>query len=339
MSKTVRNILIAVGVVVVVAIAAIPISKQLLPASNSGDPTTTSPQSTIPDVIPEDPTEAETEAETQAPTEGDTEADEPATSLSNVKVVQTTKKPSSSSNPTTKAPTTTKPTPEEIKSGKDTLGMIAGGLDASGEPERSLLSYAYDVEGDYFYTETDAWQRQFGFNTLYDQGGALIVMYYDTLRIRFVYDGLEWQIQLWKGQYGFLFLGAEIGVYHRPEGSTNGTNIDHFQCATDENMLDMHMQMYNKGDLVLQRPYKKYWWCTGFITGRLDRFSDRSQLVVAAQITFKSNEMAKLFADGLAANGFKQVSKINVKNVDTYQIAGKDVAIVWKNIKHSLNGK
>ena|GEM_PF-6481634 len=135
----------------------------------------------------------------------------------------------------------------------------------------SLLSYQKDPTDGYFYTEINAWQRSLGFSSLYDTMAPVTIMFYDTVRVKFTYGELDWMIQMWKGQYGFQFLGAEIGVYHKPEGGTNGENIEHYDCATDENMLGMEMRLYNHGVVMFRRPYKQYWWVTGFVSGKLDK--------------------------------------------------------------------
>ena len=232
----------------------------------------------------------------------------------------------------------------------DQFGLQA--VPGSGEETGgSLLSYKMDPVDGYFYTETQAWQRQFGFNRVYDQAATLIFFYYDTVRVFFTYDGLDWMIQMWKGQYGFMFLGAEIGVYTKPEGRGTGGSMEHYDCATEEQMLPMEMRMYNKGEVGFRRPYKKYWWATGFIPGTLDSFGDRSQLVMEARVTFRDATMAQLFVNGLedveGTNGstFSQGKKLNIGKgsesgfcleSDEYYRKGKDVFIVWQYVKQPL---
>ena len=367
MSKSVRNILIAVGALVIVITAAIPIAMLLRPGTidpgnDSSTPTYDSNTTTTPWQPPEtDPTEpddsallgeSESHSEDGQTTGYPTQNNPPTYPAANpttraaaaprpTTTRPTTARPTTAvptTKPTTKVPTTTKP-----PSTQDLFGQM---VEAHGEPEdgRSLLSYKMDPNEGYFYTETNAWQRNFGFNAIYDTMAPVTVMFYDTVRIKFTYaypgsESLDWMIQMWKGQYGFLFLGAEIGVYHKPEGRSNGGNIEHYDCATDANMLGMEIRMYNKGEVAFRRPYKLYWWVTGFVSGKLDKYADRSQLMVEARITFKDNNMARLFADGLDAAGFEKVSKLDIAQWDTYVQNGKDVLFVWKYIKQSLNGK
>ena len=192
----------------------------------------------------------------------------------------------------------------------------------------AVFSYMYNDSGNFFYTEQNPWQREFGFNTLYDWAAPITVMYYDTIRVKFNYENLDWMIQMWKGQYGLVFVGSEIGVYTRNEKS----QIDHYECADDDHLLPMEMTLYQDGVKLFSRKYAPHWWCTGFTYGHLTdfKFNDRSCLTVEARITFRSDEMAQLFAQGLAEAGFKNVSSISYKNAETFAVDGKDVLFVWR---------
>lgn len=124
-----------------------------------------------------------------------------------------------------------------------------------------FLSYKYDKDGDFYFTADDPWQRNFGFNELYDVGASFIAFYYDTMRCKFRYDDKDWLIQFWKGQYGFVFLGWEIGVYNKPVSRTS----EHYDCAEDKDMLKMSLTGFRKGEEQFSREYGKFWWCTGFV--------------------------------------------------------------------------
>lgn len=180
-----------------------------------------------------------------------------------------------------------------------------------------FLSYMFDADGNYYFTKDDPWQRNFGFNEMYDVGAPFIVFYYDTMRCKFNYNNKDWLIQFWKGQYGFVFLGAEIGVYNKPETR----EVEHFDCASDEDSLMMSMTFYRKGKELLTRDYAKYWWCTGFVPGKLDQFSDRSELSIKCRITMKDYKMLIGMAGALKENGMEL-------NKD-YTTSGLDVFITW----------
>ncbi len=198
----------------------------------------------------------------------------------------------------------------------------------------SIASYKYDPNGNYYYTDDkNAWQSNFGFNEGYDSMAPVTMMYYDTVRTKFVYDNKEWLVQIWKGQYGYAFVGGEVGIYTRKVGS-GGT---HFNCAKKEDWLKMEMCfMWDENQTgnyepIFNRPYTEYWWCTGFVVG-FDGGVNRHQFRLVTHITFKDVEMANAFCEAFEANGFKRVSSLNSDNLDSFVQVGADVGFVWQNI-------
>lgn len=200
-----------------------------------------------------------------------------------------------------------------------------------------VLSYKYNPDGGYFYTDDKkCWQQNFGFNEGYDSMAPLGMMNYDTVRVKFVYDNKEWLVQLWKGQYGYAFVGGEVGVYTRKVGS-GGT---HYNCAKEEDWLNMEMAFVwdrsHDGNYktIFARDYTKYWWCTGFVPG-LETGAPRDQFRLVTHITFESEEMAEIFCREFEKQGFRRVEKLNNNEIDTFVQVGADVAFVWQDIVHN----
>ncbi len=201
----------------------------------------------------------------------------------------------------------------------------------------NLASYKYNPDGNFFYTDDkECWQKNFGFNEVYDAFAPITMMYYDTVRTTFEYGGKEWLIQTWKGQYGMAFVGGEVGVYTRPIGSIGS----HYICADKEDWLYMETAFmwdeYETGEYraVFNREYDKYWWATGFVVG-FPNGSLRKTLTefrLVTHITFKDAEMADAFCKSFENNGFTRVSKLNNNSPDTFVQVGADVAFVWQNI-------
>lgn len=140
----------------------------------------------------------------------------------------------------------------------------------SKELEKSgVIGYLYDPKRNVFYTAADPWQRNFGFNIIYDTVAPFTLLNYATVRFKFRADGKDWMIQAWKGQYGLVFYGAEVGVYTKP----TSRSAEHYDCASDSDMLKMAMVFYKKNTVTgkwvkrFERPYGTYWWCTGFKPG------------------------------------------------------------------------
>lgn len=227
--------------------------------------------------------------------------------------------------PTT-APTTTRPDftlpALQMPTTSASAGSNSSGLLDNLKPDgvlfdQGMAGFQFNKTGNYYYTNTDPWQRTLGYNELYDNGAAFVAIYIDTMRCKFRYDNKDWMIQFWKGQYGYVFIGHEIGVYYKNTDRT----AEHYDCVSDEDSLYMEMDGLRDGEVLYHRDYGKYWWCTGFVPGKLDKFADRSELQIDARITMKDKEMLNAFVDSLEQNGM-------VKGHD-YTVKGLDVYLVW----------
>lgn len=209
---------------------------------------------------------------------------------------------------------------------------------------QQFAGYRWSPEGQYYYTDDkDCWQVNAGYNEVYDQMTPVTAMFIDCLRVRFNYDNKDWMVQFWKGQYGWLLLGAEIGLYTAPEGENSGVHgdINHYSCAAQEDWLYMQLDCYyaeqGKGtyEQLFSRPYAKYWWPTGFVKGQLTKYTaPRSELKVKARITCKDEAMTDAFVAGLKEAGFRRAaSNVTSQMVDdTYYRDGNDVWILWSDL-------
>ncbi len=168
----------------------------------------------------------------------------------------------------------------------------------------SDAGYAYDAVQDIFYTKMNAWQRKYGYCSLYDEAAAFMGMILDTEAIRFDHGGKRWMIQLWKGQYS-LNTGCEIGVYNtkKPDlnipGFFNGT---FYQCVNNSDRLEMGY-MLMKNDRVLFRKEGKHWWLASFRPGE---FSEPWELIMRIRITFKDAAMCSSFIQSMMKIGYKK---------------------------------
>lgn len=162
--------------------------------------------------------------------------------------------------------------------------------------------YSYDQKQDIFYSNMDAWQRNMGYCRLYDDAAAPMGMIIDCEPIYFEYDGKRWLIEFWKGQYD-LTTGCELGVYTTEEPDLNIPGVFNgpfFQCAKDENRLNMDYYLMKNGKKVLERK-DNHWWLTGF---KLGEFSEPSELIMHLSITLKDEDMRDAFVVGLKNAGY-----------------------------------
>ncbi|MBQ3499397.1 MAG: DUF4474 domain-containing protein [Clostridia bacterium] len=247
----------------------------------------------------------------------------------------------------TTRPGSVTPTPTTKPSGGTTSGGndgLSGGNTVQKNPDGSqsiikpdgtiALSYSYSEAGNYFYTDDNPWQRNFGFNRLYDIGAVFTVMYLDTFHVYYNHGGYDWMVQFWKGQYGLLFLGGEIGLYYKDPSKTT----PHYNCAEENMEINMQMSVYRGDEYkeLFTRPYAPHWWTTAFVPGKLKKFSDRTELTMVAKLEFKSVEEREKFCNALEkiddvdGNRFRYASSISISKPEYYTYSGSTVDLVWR---------
>ena len=178
--------------------------------------------------------------------------------------------------------------------------------------------FEYDPEQQIIYSRMDALQRQFGYAYGYDKV-ALLTMNaaIDCEPIFFEYKNKVWMIELWKGQYG-LETGCEIGIYNRDPNNnpihyeildktigarSYDSNPHHglfFDCAKEDEMLDMSYTLY-RDDKPLFTRADKHWWLTGFKWGV---FSDAAKLRMDINIKFDDPDMQAAFVGAIKSMNY-----------------------------------
>lgn len=182
--------------------------------------------------------------------------------------------------------------------------------------------FAYDEAQGIFYTPLYPWQRYFGYNVGFDMAAPLTGMIFDTKRIEFEYKGKEWMVQLWKGQYG-ITAGAEIGLYNRdPE------KVMQYDCADDEDLIEMQFDFYNQGEYVFSRGPEKHWWLTGF---KVFHMGIPFTITLDMTLKFTDNEMATAFLHAL-----KKQQYTDILNPIKYKRYGSTIRIVWGSMPEGL---
>lgn len=207
--------------------------------------------------------------------------------------------------------------------------------------EQQVLSYQYSYIDDYYYTnDKEAWQYNFGFGKIYDFVSPYILLEYDYVRVFFTYQGKDWMLQMWKGQYGLIFYGGEIGIYNRDHVDDGINEWTMFNCPAEEDWLDMEMTLWHEelnGEWTREftREYDKYWWCTGFKNGHIRVEEPADELRLTGRITFKDEEMTKLVVDGLIECGFDVSETKDGIGLDEIYAEGNDVYFCWQNISEA----
>jgi len=200
-----------------------------------------------------------------------------------------------------------------VKARIKSVGTLLGALlsrskedDVDTEKDMNALikraGYAYNAKKGIFYSRMNAWQRKFGYCRLYDEACAPLGMIVDCEPITFDYGGKRWMIEFWKGQYDFT-TGCEVGVYTAARDvRIRGFDGTFYDCASDEDMLDIAMTLRKKGQTLLDRR-GRHWWQTGFLLGV---FSEPSELAMRISIKLKNRAMSDAFAGGLYRVGYTE---------------------------------
>lgn len=182
----------------------------------------------------------------------------------------------------------------------------------------TIAGFEYDEAQGIYYSQMNPLQRKFGFNRVYDMAAPLAGMIYRTKRIEFEYDGREWMIQIWKGQYG-ITSGAEIGLYNRdPERNFQ------YDCADDEDLIEMQFDFYNTNEYVFSRGPEKHWWLTGF---KVFHAGVPILIDLDMTLTFTDKQMANAFVKSLKKSTTSDLSSL--MDPMTYKQTGSTVEIHW----------
>ena len=163
------------------------------------------------------------------------------------------------------------------------------------------FGFSYRSDQDIVTSLRDAWQRSFGYCTLFDRTTSRFHMVFDCEPVYFDYKGRTWRIEFWKGQYG-INTGAEIGIYHADQILLpHQYDTAHFHSADDHELLRLGMQL-SLQDNSLFSTCQEHWWLTGF---RVGQFSRPEDLKLYLSITFPAFLMLQSFLAGLQRSGYQ----------------------------------
>lgn len=161
------------------------------------------------------------------------------------------------------------------------------------------FGFFYKGDEDVFTSRQDAWQREMGYEALYDRAASAANMVIDAWPVYFDYEGRTWLIEFWKGQYG-INTGGEVGVYHAGEiVPPHLYQTMHFEAAENDEIPQICCYLERKEQKVYEF-CERHWWLTGF---RMGTFSRPSELRMMTPLTFEKAAMAQAFFEGLLKTG------------------------------------
>lgn len=163
------------------------------------------------------------------------------------------------------------------------------------------FGFSYESSQEIITSRQDAWQRQFGYCSLYDKTAPKFGMVFHCEPIYFSYQERTWMIEFWKGQYG-INLGCEVGIYCS-DTILSPEQYEHtlFHSVPDSQMLPISLSLYHKGSLLFHTSHK-HWWLTGFQTGK---YCEPENLSMCISITFPNSKMLQAFLGGLLHTGYE----------------------------------
>lgn len=202
----------------------------------------------------------------------------------------------------------------------------------------SVMGYDYDPRQDIFYTSLDNWQRQGNFVAHYDTAAHYINMNYKTIRIDFgPSEGLNWRMQLWKGEYG-VFGGCEAGIYTADPDK----NAMLYSATDNDHMLQWESALYLSRDdfknnkIWFYREWQSHWWLTGFKSGVVNP----EDIVMFLHVRMRSSQMANQFEEALISSGYKKLpnGSFLMKDAgsnlepDSFKRSLNDFYIAWEDL-------
>jgi len=169
--------------------------------------------------------------------------------------------------------------------GADDTGLLGSGLE-------------FDLDNFVARLSPGNTNKQFGFNVFFDILSPLALMFLETMRFPFEYNGKEYMIQFWKGSYFLISNGGEISIYERHLGRRLQWD------ASDTNNLAMTMQVYQKDQLFLDFGPYHTWWLGNFRFGSpfLLPVLSPKKLRLTGAITFEDPGMRDAFWASFQAN-------------------------------------
>lgn len=177
------------------------------------------------------------------------------------------------------------------------------------------LGFNFSVKDLVVYATVHSWQREFGFMLLYDiLANSTILFNMATRRYKFDYAGKEWMVQIWKGNYALVTNGAEVGFYNREPGS-KGT---FYNCASDEELREMTMEVYHRDKLLFSKGPECHWWINGFQLNKV--IYTPSELTLKFTIEMPDKEMLNALAKAID-NEYCHDAK--------YTIDGLKISVEW----------
>lgn len=175
--------------------------------------------------------------------------------------------------------------------------------------------FNYYPKDDIMYSTLHPRQEQLGYCYLYDELSFSFKCNIDCEPIYFFYNGKEYMIEFWKGQYG-IETGGEVGIYSREPGEKRDSeNIigKWYGAVKDPEYIGMKFTLYHNNQKTFNRVNQRHWWLTGFRWGELT--TEPSSLTMDVNMVFPNAEMAEAFVKGYSGD-MKGIYENSIKSAE-----------------------
>lgn len=164
------------------------------------------------------------------------------------------------------------------------------------------FGFFYLTDEDVITSRIDAWQKEFGYCSLYNKSASRFHMVFDCEPVYFDFNHRTWMIEFWKGQYG-INIGGEIGIY-QADSVIPPEQYDRtlFHGVPDTELFPISMELNFKGKRLFSVCHP-HWWLTGFRTGS---YCEPEDLSMDVSITFPNEEMLQCFVESLMRLGYHE---------------------------------
>jgi hypothetical protein len=181
------------------------------------------------------------------------------------------------------------------------ISSTAGNISNLADNKLNLTGFAYSPIDDAFYSQKDAWQREFGYCHLYDEAMPLAGIIVDCEPIYFDYNNKHWLIEFRKGQYG-MATGGEIGIYNTSNDiiKAPGFHGVFYESIPENEWLSLKF-ILKKNKKVLINKKENHWWLAGL---KFVEFSNPNDLSLDIKIDFPNKKMRDAFESGLTNIGY-----------------------------------
>lgn len=176
---------------------------------------------------------------------------------------------------------------------KNALSDVKSRLEGNTEAGAYFLNFIYDEDNIAYHSQVDTWQREFGYNDLYDDFfriGSKIA----KDKFYFTDDGKSYVLWVWKGDYWNLQSGAEMGLY--VYGGTTA-NTPYYNSIGFELPMTLSLYNYYSKDSIYNvfswAPDDNQWWITGFNPSFPD--PNPNDMVIVGTIDFSGRKICMIY--------------------------------------------